>query len=66
MRPGITHASVRQGDIFNLPLERESFDVVTIHQVLHFLHDPLPAITEAARMLAPAAGDAWWISPPRP
>lgn len=50
---GITHASVRQGDIFNLPLERESFDVVTIHQVLHFLHDPLPAITEAARMLRP-------------
>jgi ubiquinone/menaquinone biosynthesis C-methylase UbiE len=27
--------------------------VVTIHQVLHFLHDPLPAITEAARMLRP-------------
>ncbi|WP_412049687.1 ArsR/SmtB family transcription factor [Hoeflea sp. Naph1] len=50
---GITHASVRQGDIFNLPLDRESFDVVTIHQVLHFLHDPLPAIREAARMLRP-------------
>ena len=50
---GITHASVRQGDILNLPLDRESFDVVTIHQVLHFLHDPLPAITEAARMLRP-------------
>jgi ubiquinone/menaquinone biosynthesis C-methylase UbiE len=50
---GITHASVRQGDIFNLPLDRESFDVVTIHQVLHFLHDPLPAIAEAARMLRP-------------
>jgi ubiquinone/menaquinone biosynthesis C-methylase UbiE len=56
MRPGITHASVRQGDIFNLPLDRESFDVVTIHQVLHFLHDPLPAITEAARMLRPGGG----------
>lgn len=50
---GITHASVRQGDIFNLPLDRDSFDVVTIHQVLHFLHDPLPAIAEAARMLRP-------------
>lgn len=50
---GITHASVRQGDLFNLPLDRESFDVVTIHQVLHFLHDPLPAIKEAARMLRP-------------
>lgn len=50
---GITHASVRQGDIFNLPLERESYDMVTIHQVLHFLHDPAPAIAEAARMLSP-------------
>lgn len=50
---GITHASVRQGDILNLPLDRETFDVVTIHQVLHFLHDPLPAIAEAARMLRP-------------
>lgn len=50
---GITHASVRQADIFNLPLERESFDVVTIHQVLHFLHDPEPAIQEAARVLRP-------------
>ena len=49
----ITHASVRQADIFNLPLERESFDVVTIHQVLHFLHDPEPAIAEAARVLRP-------------
>lgn len=50
---GITHASVRQADIFNLPLERESFDLVTIHQVLHFLHDPEPAIQEAARVLRP-------------
>lgn len=50
---GITHASVRQGDIFNLPLDRESFDLVTVHQVLHFLHDPAPAVAEAARMLRP-------------
>lgn len=50
---GITHATVRQGDIFNLPLDRESFDVITIHQVLHFLHEPQPAIVEAARMLRP-------------
>ncbi|PWV95284.1 ArsR family transcriptional regulator [Hoeflea marina] len=49
----VNHASVRQGDIFNLPLDRDSFDLVTIHQVLHFLHDPAPAIAEAARMLRP-------------
>lgn len=53
-RAGITHASVRHGDIFNLPLDRESFDLVTIHQVLHFVQDPAAAILEAARMLRPA------------
>ncbi len=50
---GITHASVRQGDIFNLALDRENYDVIIIHQVLHFLHDPAPAIDEARKMLAP-------------
>jgi len=52
-RAGITKASIRHGDIFNLPLERDEFDVVTIHQVLHFLDEPEAAIAEAARMLAP-------------
>ena len=52
-RAGITKASIRHGDIFNLPLERDEFDVVTIHQVLHFLADPEAAIAEAARMLRP-------------
>ena len=32
---------------------RDEFDVVTIHQVLHFLDEPEAAIAEAARMLAP-------------
>ncbi len=50
-RSGITRASIRHGDIFNLPLEREEFDLVTIHQVLHFLEQPEAAIAEAARML---------------
>ena len=52
-RAGITKASIRHGDIFNLPLERDEFDVVTIHQVLHFLEEPDAAISEAARMLRP-------------
>jgi ArsR family transcriptional regulator len=52
-RAGITKASIRHGDIFNLPLERDEFDVVTIHQVLHFLEEPEAAVVEAARMLAP-------------
>src|SRR5205814_8246643 len=35
-RAGLKHCSVRQGDIYNLALPRESFDVVLVHQVLHF------------------------------
>ncbi|HTO31817.1 MAG TPA: metalloregulator ArsR/SmtB family transcription factor [Pararhizobium sp.] len=52
-RAGITKASIRHGDIFNLPLDGRQFDLVTIHQVLHFLQQPDAAIAEAARMLSP-------------
>jgi ubiquinone/menaquinone biosynthesis C-methylase UbiE/DNA-binding transcriptional ArsR family regulator len=52
-RAGLRHCSVRQGDIYDLALPRESFDVVFIHQVLHFLDDGGRAIAEAARMLRP-------------
>ena len=34
-------------------MPRDSFDLVTIHQVLHFLDDPGEAIAEAARVLRP-------------
>jgi ubiquinone/menaquinone biosynthesis C-methylase UbiE len=50
---GIRNCSVRQGDIFNLSVPRDSFDVVIIHQVLHFLDDGGRAIREAARVLRP-------------
>lgn len=50
---GIANAQVRQGDVYALPVERERFDLVTIHQVLHFLDDPQAAIREAARALRP-------------
>ena len=53
-RPGFKHCSVRHGDIYDLPLPRDSFDVVIIHQVLHFLDDSGRAIREAARVLRPA------------
>lgn len=52
-RAGLKNCSVRQGDIYNLPLARESFDVVIIHQVLHYLDDGARAVREAARVLAP-------------
>ncbi len=52
-RAGLKHCSVRQGDIYDLALPRDSFDVVIIHQVLHFLDDSAHAIREAARVLRP-------------
>src|SRR5215813_11967394 len=52
-RAGLKHCSVRQGDIYDLPLPRDSVDVVIIHQVLHYLDDGARAIREAARVLRP-------------
>src|SRR5215470_10729612 len=52
-RAGLKHCSVRHGDIYDLALPRDSFDLVIIHQVLHFLDDSGRAIKEAARVLRP-------------
>ncbi|HEV2000580.1 MAG TPA: metalloregulator ArsR/SmtB family transcription factor [Xanthobacteraceae bacterium] len=52
-RAGLKNCTVRQGDIYNLVLGRETFDVVILHQVLHFLDDGERAIAEAARLLRP-------------
>jgi ArsR family transcriptional regulator len=52
-RAGLTHAQVRQANIYDLPLADRSADAVVIHLVLHFLSDPQRAIREAARVLAP-------------
>ncbi|WP_035714230.1 ArsR/SmtB family transcription factor [Azorhizobium doebereinerae] len=52
-RAGLRNCSVRQGDIFNLAMPRDSFDAVIIHQVLHFLDDGARAVREAARVLKP-------------
>ena len=52
-RAGLRHCSVRQGDIYDLAVPANSFDVVIIHQVLHFLDDGARAVREAARVLAP-------------
>jgi ubiquinone/menaquinone biosynthesis C-methylase UbiE len=52
-RAGLRHCSVRQGDIYDLPLGDDSFDAVIIHQVLHFLDDGGRAVVEAARVLRP-------------
>ena len=46
-------SSLRQGDMYALPLPDGSADSVIIHQVLHYAHSPATAIAEAARVLAP-------------
>ena len=46
-------SSLRQGDMYALPLADRSADSVLIHQVLHYAHSPAAAIAEAARVLAP-------------
>jgi ubiquinone/menaquinone biosynthesis C-methylase UbiE len=52
-RAGLKNCSVRQGDIYDLALPPDSFDVVIVHQVLHFLDDGPRAIREAVRVLRP-------------
>ncbi len=46
-------SSLRQGDMYALPLADGSADSIIIHQVLHYAHSPAAAIGEAARVLAP-------------
>ena len=37
---GLSRIQIRQGDMLNLPTTDGAFDLVTIHQVLHYLDDP--------------------------
>ncbi|GJL95055.1 MAG: ArsR family transcriptional regulator [Hyphococcus sp.] len=50
---GIANAQVRHGDLFTLPLETQSADIVCVHQVLHYLAEPEAAVKEAARLIKP-------------
>ncbi len=52
-RTGLGHLSVRQADMYRLPLAG-AYDVVVLQMVLHYAEDPAAALAEAARMLAPA------------
>ena len=52
-REGLGRVELRHGDIYAPPLARGSFDLVVIHQVLHYLDDPARALREAARLLSP-------------
>ena len=50
---GVCGASLRQGDMYALPLGDRSADSIILHQVLHYAQQPGAAIAEAARVLAP-------------
>lgn len=52
-RPDFEHVQVRQADIRRLPYGKGSFDLITAHQVLHYLDDPDVVVREAARVLRP-------------
>jgi len=52
-RARLTHCQVRHANLERLPFEDESFDAITVHQVLHFLDDPFAAIETAADALKP-------------
>jgi ArsR family transcriptional regulator len=48
---GIQAVSLRQGDMYALPLPDGAADVVLLHQVLHYAQSPAAAIGEGARLL---------------
>jgi ArsR family transcriptional regulator len=52
-RLGVTDWELRQGDVHSPPLPPASFDLVVVHQVLHYLDDPARAVAETARLVAP-------------
>jgi len=47
------NVQLRQGDLYALPVTRDSCDLAVMHQVLHYLEDPARALKEAARILSP-------------
>jgi len=49
----VTNCTVRQNDIHRLNFPDQVADVITIHQVLHYLDDPDRVIKEAIRVLKP-------------
>lgn len=52
-KAGLARVELRQGDLLAPPVERGAFDLVIIHQVLHYLEDPAWALREASSLLAP-------------
>jgi ubiquinone/menaquinone biosynthesis C-methylase UbiE/DNA-binding transcriptional ArsR family regulator len=51
-KAGLARCELRHGDIFATGLPGGCADLVTVHQVLHYLGDPASAVAEAARLVA--------------
>ena len=51
-KAGLAQCELRHGDIFATGLPGGCADLVTVHQVLHYLGDPAAAVAEAARLVA--------------
>jgi len=58
-RAGLKNCSVRQGDLYDLPLADDSFDVVILHQVLHFLGRRRPRHPRGGRARCVRAAVCW-------
>ena len=52
-RASLRNCSIRQADMYQLPLSGAAFDAAVIHQVLHYAERPADAVAEAARVLRP-------------
>ena len=50
---GHRHCQVRHGDMYNLQLPASEFDVLVVHQVLHYAQNPAAVIFEASQTLRP-------------
>jgi len=49
----LRNCSVRHADMYHLPFAAPQFDLVVIHQVLHYADRPQAVVAEAARILRP-------------
>jgi len=52
-RANLRNCSIRQADMYQLPLPGGAVDAAVIHQVLHYAERPADAVAEAARVLRP-------------
>lgn len=52
-RAGAGNWELRQGDVHSPPWSARTFDLVVIHQVLHYLDDASAAVAQAGRLVRP-------------